>query len=522
MKKFLPISLFMIIPGAICAQESVAPTILSEIFAQKVSPNGKYIMAQDFTASAILYDMENGKQLLYEAYYPGNGNCVSNNGIMVGQDMATQLGSIMVNGTASVPRVLNGQYQSTLDAITPDGSRACGWIQNTRSGLLQIPFYCDIDENGNALEPEALPFPPKDLLGDTPQFATATYISDDGKTIAGIVRDGTGFISYPIVYTQDEKGDWSYVCPSEPLFNPEHLEIPSYPDYEDLCLPDPPKITDYMSEEMKKEWEAAMAEYEATGDEYLDPWTHVEDYTGELGYEEYTEDSLEYYKEANKLLSEAIDEYWKKMAKISKYARFAPNMALSPDGKTLMAALGISDDEYLSDESTGYITYKFDLSSGEYSEIISEYDTLIPTQVMDDGTFVAIGAPNSLLAYRSYIVLPGTTEFISFDQYIEDTNPQYLSWVNNNLDFFGSGVVSGILSFSKDMSVIVGGLLFNEMMSYVITDANAGMEKIMLPESEIYKIYNLSGIPVLSTKDKTEITHLPKGIYIINGKKIKL
>ena len=141
---------------------------------------------------------------------------------------------------------------------------------------------------------------------------------------------------------------------------------------------------------------------------------------------------------------------------------------------------------------------------------------------MNDGTLVTLGAPNTPLEYKGFILLPGATEFIGFEKYLTDTNPQYLSWFNENLDYFGDGVVSGLLSFSNDMSVIVGGLPLNDMVSYVITNAKAGVNAIELPESEIYKVYNLSGMGILSTMDKTELNNLPKGIYIINGKKIKL
>lgn len=522
MKNILPLSLCLLLPATLFAQESVAPYTIPGTFAQKVSTNGRYLMAQDFTASAILFDIENEEILYYDAYYPGNGNCVTDKGIIVGQDMSTQRGAIMINGEGSVPKVLNGQYQSTLNAITPDGTRVCGWVQNTRSGLLQIPFYCDIDENGNFLEPQGLPYPTKDLFNDTPQFCTATYISDDGKTIAGIVMDGTGFFSYPIVYTQNEAGEWNYVCPSEAMFDSENIEIPVFPDYEDLGLPDPPQITDYMSEKKKKEWEAALAEYEATGYPSLDPWSYVTYFTGDKGYDEYEAAVIAYNTEANRLLGEAIDEYWKKMAALSQYVQFAPNMALSPDGKVLIAALGVSGDEYASDVYNGYVLYKFDLTSGEYTELKSQYDSLIPTQLMNDGTLVTLGAPNTPLEYKGFILLPGVTEFIGFEKYLTDTNPQYLSWFNENLDYFGDGVVSGVLSFSNDMSVIVGGVPLNDMVSYVITNAKAGVNAIELPESEIYKVYNLSGMRILSTKDKTELNNLPKGIYIINGKKIKL
>ena len=72
------------------------------------------------------------------------------------------------------------------------------------------------------------------------------------------------------------------------------------------------------------------------------------------------------------------------------------------------------------------------------------------------------------------------------------------------------------------MSVIVGGNPYGDMFSYIIASDNAGIEGMEVAVAEHYIVYNLSGIKVLTTKDKTQLSSLPKGIYIINGKKIKL
>lgn len=522
MKKYISIlfSMAAIVPGV--AQEEGVPTVVPDVFAQKISPNGKYFMAQDFSASAILYDIDSQQSIWYPAFYPGNGNCVANNGVMVGQDMETLRASVLKDGKGTIPQKLYVQLQSSFDAVTPDFTRVCGWIQNSHAGALQIPFYCDIDEEGNIGAPQALPVPEKDFFNVTPQFCTATYISNDGRTIAGILQDDSGFFGYPIVYIQDDNGDWSYVCPSEPLFNPEHLPIPQYPDVDNMNLPDPPQITDYMTEEMKKEWEEEMAEYEATGDPDLNPWGYVVYFTGEEGYEEYVKAIGVYNQEVNDTLGVAFDEYWKQMAIVGKYARFIPNMALSPDGKTLVAALGLSDDDYTTDTSSGFVSYKFNLAEGSLEKIETKEDQLIPYQILNDGTIVSIAYPNSVFGYNSYLYLPEATDYITFDEYIAATNPLYLPWLEKNLNLFGIGVISGCISFNEDMSVIVGGNPYGDMFSYIIASDNAGIEGIEATVADQYIVYNLSGIKVLATKDKTQLSSLPKGIYIINGKKIKL
>ena len=521
MKSYLPLLLTAVISGQILAQET-APYIIPEAFAVRISQNGNYIVAQDIAGNAIVVNPKETEELWYGAYYPGNGNCVTNEGVLVGQSMENSMAVVMKDLEGVVPLSLTAYANSAFDAITPDGSRACGYVANPEVGVLSIPFYCDIAPDGTVGEVNILPYPPKDFFGQTPQFFTAVYISDDGKTIAGTVTDDTGFYSYPIVYTQDASGNWSYNCPSEPLFNPDHLPIPQFPSEEGMDLPKQPEITDFMTPEKKAEWEQDMADYEATGDPDLNPWTYVAYFTGEDGYKAFEQAIVDYNRAVNEIYGKAIDNYWKEMAKVAKYACFIPNLALSPQGDVLIADLGITDEEYTTDTYTGYATYKFDLKNGSISVIESEIKNLIPAQITENGTIVTVSSASNELPYNSYMLLPGAEEYISFDEYISRTNPAYLPWLTANLDLLGTGVISGVVNFSGNMETMVGGLPISNMLSYVIYANNAGIESLESIKDNTYNVYNLSGIKILTTKEKSEIKALPKGIYIINGKKIIL
>lgn len=48
----------------------------------------------------------------------------------------------------------------------------------------------------------------------------------------------------------------------------------------------------------------------------------------------------------------------------------------------------------------------------------------------------------------------------------------------------------------------------------------AAIDKIVVPEEDVYHVFNLQGVKVLETKDKSLVEMLPHGIYVINGKKI--
>lgn len=522
MKPYLTILLTTIITGSAIAQVITEPYIIPEAYSLRISQNGKYVVAQDIAGNGIVVNPQEDEALWYGVNYPGNGNCITNDGVLVGQNMETSTATVMSNLNSVTPPSLAAYGNSSLDAITPDGTRACGYVMNPNVGVLSLPFYCDIAADGTFGEVNILPYPPKDFFGQTPQSCTAVYISDDGKTIAGTVTDDTGFYSYPIVYKQDASGNWSYTCPSEPLFNPDHLPIPQFPSEEGMDLPKQPEITDFMTSEKKAEWEQDMADYEATGDPQLNPWSYVTYFTGEDGYKAFEQAIVDYNRAVNEIYGKAIDNYWKEMAKVAKYACFIPNLALSPQGDVLVADLGITDEEYTTDTYTGYATYKFDLKNGSISIIESEIKNLIPAQITENGTIVTVSSASNELPYTSYMLLPGAEEYISFDEYISQTNPAYLPWLAENLDLLGTGVISGVVNFSGNMEIMVGGLPISNMLSYVMYANNAGIESLESIKDNTYNVYNLSGIKILTTKEESEIKALPKGIYIINGKKIIL
>ncbi|MCH5242006.1 MAG: hypothetical protein J1F67_06240 [Muribaculaceae bacterium] len=63
------------------------------------------------------------------------------------------------------------------------------------------------------------------------------------------------------------------------------------------------------------------------------------------------------------------------------------------------------------------------------------------------------------------------------------------------------------------------GVIMNA--AQVSLEGQAGVEGIMAePVNGLYRVYNPQGIKVLETKDATLVNSLPKGIYIINGKKV--
>lgn len=533
-KNILFLGSLLLFAGTGMAATEAEPFIMPEAFAFRMSGNGINIMAQDLFGDALVFYGNVDDYDFYDEYYPGIGNCISDNGILVGQSMNDANAAIMKNGKTHTPRFLNSYTTSALEAVTRDGSRAAGWLSNTTSvGPLYLPFYCEISSDGTIDGPYYLPVPEKDFFGEIPQMCTASWINDDGTVIAGIVTDASGFYSYPIIYLEDENGDWTYSLPSEPLFNPDNLPIPVFPEDDHLT---PPNIEDFMTPEKREEWQADMKEYEETGEDYLNPWNYLDYYLSNSEYALFVEAIMKYNEEVQEYY-DRIDEYWQQMAKISYYVRFAPNIALSPQGNTLLAALGISSDVTTSDFIDRYVLYCFDLENGTCQELNSQYSNLIPNQVTEDGSLVAFSAPNELLPYRSFIKKPEAEDFMTFEQYLEEYNPECLPWVKENLMqnriigydetteeyIYGEVIISGVLSFGADMSSFVGGVRGDDNFSYCFMSEEASVNQLAeADENGLYRVYNLNGINVLTTRDKAAVSSLPKGLYIINGKKFLL
>ena len=511
------------------AAEEATPVILPDAMAQKISQDGKRVVAQSYYGSAIVYDITDGNVDYYVDYYPGNGNCISSDNTLVGQTM-DGIAAIMKDGEAETPPSLMGSM-SALNGITADGSRVCGWMFNFSGGVMQVPFYCDIDADGTVGSPQILPYPAKDFFNDIPQFCTAVWISDDGRRIIGQVMDATGFFSYPIVYTQDEAGEWSYSLPSAPLFNPDGIPFPEWPEFYEEA----PAMTDFMTPEKAQEWEEDLEAYYASGDPDMNPWSIIDYYITDEQYEAF-EKALADYNARLWDYYNKIDEYWAIMSEFSENANFALGvMAMNPEGTIMTGSMAAnSDDENVSDRADAYITYIFNLTDDSFREVRSGYVDLIPTQVLSDGTVVAL----ALNTYRSFLLLPDADEFISLEDYLRLSDSPALSWLEENLTSniqvwdpeteryeMKETVITGLVSFSEDMSVFAGGLPGESMMTYIFRGMtwDAAVESLQ-PETPAgpIAIYNLQGVKVAETDNMASLPALPKGIYIINGKKIAL
>ncbi len=560
MKKTLLIgAVLSLMAGQMIAGE---PVILPEFYTITMSPNGKFVAGE--IENATIYDVEKGDFVDYLNSQLGNGNCMALNGLVVGSAMEAAV--IMKDGEEILPTSFEKYPLSYLQGITPDATRVCGVMSNLdnqigNEGMMYVPFYADFNADGTLGEPHVLPNPDKDYTGRIPQYSSAVWISNDGKTILGQVTDYAGFLQYPIVYKQDDKGDWTYSLPSEKLINPNHLTIPEDPGE---FLLTPPEPLDYMSPENKAKYEEAFNAWVASGYQQ-DLYPEYGDYMTPEQIEAYNAASDE-YNTAAQAYNDKLNAYNDALfAILDESVNFEQNsMAISPDGKKfVMAAKSEEPGDFMPVEIT--VNYIFDLTDNTYSPINSVYKEVAANFFLSDGTLVGstpMPGPWSAspLPPESYIKIAGASDFEPIEKYLAATNPEAAEWMDKNLKhemevgydenndwapIYEEVMFSGHLGVSDDMTVISGGVLaynFSDeytYMSYLMTGLQSGVDEIVAEKVSNISIksakggvlvinggaadvtvYDLAGRAVYSASGVSGLvnTGLGSGIYVVSAK----
>lgn len=516
MKKQVLILSSILLPLASFAQESVEPKMVEGVYALKISPNGKWVgsMAGD----ASIYNVQTGENVYYSNCLLGLGNTITDDGLAVGD--ANDVAALMKDGNIVFPESIGGTnyWFSDINAVTPDGSRICGILNNEAgAATTYVPFVADIDASGNVSEPTILPFPELDLFGAEPEFVTAVWISRDGKTVLGQVLDWRGQYTYPIYFTQADNGEWDYSLPSKSLFNPTGIVLPENPWLDE---PEYPTPENFMTGARRQAYLEALENYSnGTGPEPFEA-----DYMTPQEYEDFLECFSTYnaWYYANQ---QEINDYiviYKEVLKTSP-SFFDNEMALDPSGNFFMMRGGVTDAEY----NVVSKVYKFGISD----DSIEIYDTptqeFFPSLILPNGTVVI--TKGQVDVPTSYLMLPGTEEFISMPDYFKNSYPSISEWMEETLPG-GTGVVS----INDSMTVFTGGLIPDQLetfdqdsdmyySTYFILLGEAGIESIVAePADGVYKVFNLNGVKVMETKDSSKVNSLPAGLYIVNGKKILL
>lgn len=521
MKKHILIFTMLALPVLGIAQ-TLTPEWVKNIYGLNVSPNGRYIASM--AGNASIYDIQTGEETKYETSFFGLGNPIANNGVGVGN--SSDVAIVMINGEEHIPSLLGPDkfWYGDISAITPDGEYVCGMVSNPeKTGADYVPFVAKLESNGEVSGVTMLPVPERDFTNTVPQWISALCISDDGKTIAGQVLINNGHYMYPIVFTQDSDGKWTYSTPSLALFNPDDIQMPENPYSYEPKFPEPEDYLEGLDLQAYQQAYTAWMDGGMVGDQPV-PETYMTDEQYEA-YAAAVETYNEWYNSTEEQRAAYDKAFYEMLATTPEFSQ--NEMAISPDGKNL-ATRGV-----LADNDGNYTSaiYLFDIASGGYKKIETPDNDYFPKQILPGGLMLAtkgqMEIPNAI------ILKPGETEWISMQEYFIERGYSGIAEYLNELCPRGTGVVT----MDYEQTTVVGALYAAQMAdydwdaeyndyffsTYIVTGLPSGIEKILAePENGVYRVYNLQGVKVLETKDASAVDGLSKGIYIVNGKKVFL
>ena len=446
-----------------------------------LSPNGQYAISSSYESTAIR-NLTTGEVYSYtESYYAGNGNVASNTGVVVGMTMAPMAQYWKDGEWHDLPSVAD-RLMSKADGITPDGSRIVGSVSpetygGDYEGMMLVPCYWDMQADGTPGELHMLPFPEKDFAGRTPQYITALRVSDDGKIIAGQVQDYSGFVCQPIVYRQDNNGDWTYALIHDELYHPEGFVLPEDPGEGPSTQPEA-----YMTPDELAAYEQALAAYEQAMDEWYAEGTW--DYDTMPVYP----DAADYMGDASKAAFEAAlaaaeewDAKWTEYSEaFQELCEMVPgftfnNVLMSGDGK-LYASTAQSGDFFT---GYSYVPYVYNLNDDTYTAYTDNEESLIVSSMANNGTLLA-QVPQSFTnpAAQAYIMPAGTDKFVPLYDYFTTANPSLAEWMKDNMtheytmyDWYYDEDLDDYVETSTTEEVLATGIPFTNADMTIIATA---------------------------------------------------
>ncbi|MDE6479102.1 MAG: hypothetical protein K2L45_02445 [Muribaculaceae bacterium] len=515
--------------------EQSEPMMIENAAIKAISPNGKFAVSQGSTGLRILElspDNENSQynESDYEEYYSGDGNCVSDNGVVVASTPNNPNALYWKDGEwHSLQHPSNALTSNHAQGISADGSRICGNLRISGMGndddvLMVIPCVWNAEGNGYG-KPVLLPHPDLDYADRVPQYITAIDISADGKVIVGQIRDAQGILNYPIIYKENENGEWSYDIPYEYLINPDKLEIVPYPGEG----PAMPQFESFMTSEEIEAYNIVYNEYVSSG--YQIPCPEY--------WEFMTPEEIAAYNEAADIYNEKAIAYNKKFEAwadfIFSIIETSPSYAfnqvrISPDGKTIGCTVEVTGER---DPLTGFPSIEnsvwlLDLTCDKISKYDKDGDLNI-YYIANNG--IGIGTTSAGTASNSYILQDENV--IDIVNWMNSKVPEYASWIKENMIYqyekevfdektgnydliYTDDVLTGRATATPDFSIVSLSVEniwdgMDDGIAYIFDLKAAGAVNTVRTSSEEMSIYDLAGRKLKSAT--------APGIYIINGEK---
>lgn len=538
--------------AALSAQAQISKEECPDCAFSHISPNGRYVVAQ-YDGSMQVYDRQTNQRYNFvsdwetgEFFTAGLGNAVSDTGIVVASTTSENNARYWENGEWHDLDITGSSGAVNFaNAVTPDGQRICGCIaahEMTTDGdfLMGLPVYWDRLPDGTYSECHVLPYPELDFSHRVPQYVTAVSISDDGKTIVGQVRDCSGFVHQPIVYTQEDDGSWTYKLLLAEYFERPDITWPEYPGYG----PQGPSKQDYMSPEKYAEYQEDVQLYWETGqgeepqeDSYLTP-EQLEAYNAALA--KYEQDFAEWQEK-----NDAFYAVWNEVV-ASLPPMLFNNVFVTPDGnKFIGTKINAEDDPMGWMPVEKMEPWVIDIAS---DKVVAQYA---------GGDYTISQVPNNdiVLAWdgrsTGYILANG--EITPLHDYLAGLSPEMKTWVDEtltrevevenpdtyeleikNLIYTGMPLASAdmnVMAFSSAcdwdyMNHIAWGYIIDRSaensINYVTSDpstlvvSDASGHVALTPAVAYATLYNTAGAAVTSLSADQSAT-LPSGLYLIKA-----
>lgn len=413
-----------------------------------MSPDGKWLsMSSD--GIAVMFNTADSTYYIYEgdevstSYNTGYGNAVNNLGMVMGATDNYTPAYWQDGEWTNLPLPegeRKGMY-STAHGVTPDGNYIVGCVSTGNFGdadsrTTYFPALWSRGADGTFSTCEVLPHPTKDFSGRAPQYITALCISDDGCTVAGQIMSNDGFTTYPIIYSKDSEGTWSYKTVGVDKVFDTSVELPPYPNYE----PKYPNYSDYMDDAAKSAYEAAVDEYYDLLDQYYQGL--ISDYPTYPSQKDYLTDvdgynaAMDKYNEEYPAYSDSLYVWEDAYSEALTGASFVYNtVMMSANGKYLGQTIQTPDpDADPLDWMSANISAPalFNLATGEYSQV--EAKDMCCAYVTNDGTVFG-GSPATELTRNAYAVEPGSTVAVPFSDYAAKKWAAAGQWIADNMKF---------------------------------------------------------------------------------------
>lgn len=563
MKKFyLTAAAALMAAGTMTAME---PTVIPDAAIHGLSPDGKYAVSYMYEACTI-YDFTTDKSYSFnELFNPGTGNYIANTGLVVGSKIGFDTACYFLGGDwYDMPDVMD-YYNSFANAVTVDGKRIVGMVSPygpegglNVDGLMLVPCYWDLQEDGTYGKAHMLPYPEKDLTGRTPQYVTAVCVSDDGKTIAGQIQDFSGDICQPIIYTQGADGEWNYTLLINDLFFPKNFHLPEDPG--EAPSTDP---TDFMTPEEQAAYERALQEWEdeclSSGDWNYDTYPSAQDYLSEAG-----KAALAKAEEDFNLWQEKADAFYTAMGELLQLVPTFEfnNVYMTTDGKTYVSTDMKSDFDPMAWEfNETYTPYIIDLANNTYEARVNQEVNVSISSIANNGALLGF-ARNDDYILNAYIMPAGATQYQTLYSYVAENDAALGAWMKENMTHTYWGMDPETFDFVEKTEMFTGIPVTNPGMTeiglavennwfdwengdpdtyigsygYIFSTDFAGVKGVeavstigiqVLPDATLsftgevalVKVYNIQGACLLSenTPGTTLATGLDHGIYVVKA-----